>query len=236
MKRRIVITIDGLAGSGKTTIARELAKKLKFKYLSTGLIYRAVGYLAISKNINFADEASLADEIDRAEIKLLDVCGNNHIFLNKKDITDLVAAPEISEAASETSRHSLVRKKLLDMQRKAFPRENLLAEGRDMGTVVFPEADLKFFIQCAPEVLAERRLRQLYAEGIISAKTTEKQLKKQLAIEIKERNQRDTERSNSPVVPAADAIVIDNSSKPLTELLNFVYSQAFARFGDDASL
>ena len=226
MSERKIITIDGLAGSGKSSLAKELAKKTGFSFLSSGLIYRALGYIVTQEEIETSSEEAVLSCLDSFKIKLLnDEKANCLIELDGKEITSMLFAPEISEASSSVSHHLAVRQRLLEFQLAAFADSNLIAEGRDMGTVVFPNADLKVFLNCDAAVLAKRRLGQLQKKQANLSDTELKDLKSKLKIEITERNERDLKRPNSPTLPAKDALVIDNTAKTLTELLDIVYSE-----------
>ena len=221
--KRIVITVDGLAGSGKTALSKALAKKLDYKYLSSGLFYRALGYVALNQQIDYQDVNALVQLLKDSQISIkLTGDYNNRVFLNAEDITDKVYPPEVSEATSQCSAHQAVRKELLTLQRSTFAGNNLIAEGRDLGTIVFPDADCKIFLECSPEILAQRRLEQMTKDKQFSENELAK-LKAKLKIEVEERNKRDQNRDISPTIPAEDAIIIDNSAKTLTELLDFVY-------------
>ncbi len=224
---RIVITIDGLAGSGKTAVSRELAKKLNYRYLSSGLLYRAVGYLALKNQISFEHPEALLPILKNSDIRLEPTEDlNNKLILNGENVTIAALQPEVSEATSSLALHQVIRDYLLDMQINAFAGEPLIAEGRDMGTIVFPEAELKVFLTCSPEILVERRLAQILKNNPNVAETDPELLKKQLQIEIEERNHRDTTRNVAPTIPAVGALIIDNSQQTLTEVVDFVYDYA----------
>lgn len=223
MKRK-VITIDGLAACGKSTIAKDLANRLGFVFFSSGLLYRAVGYLALINKIDFSDEISLVKIIQQSKIELKhSSSGENLVLLDGIDISEKIRTPEVSEATSSCAQLKLVREALLDAQRNAFINNNIVTEGRDMGTVIFPEADLKFFIKTDEDILIDRRLRQLYGDYEKLSEEEVNVLKLKMKKEIKDRNLRDQLRDNSPTVPANDAIIVDNSGKTLTETLDFVY-------------
>ncbi len=224
---RIVITIDGLAGSGKTAVSRELAKRLDYRYLSSGLLYRAVGYLALKNQVSFDRPEDLLPILKNTEIKLEPTEDlNNKLILNGENVTMAALQPEVSEATSSLALHQLIRDYLLDMQKNAFVGENLIAEGRDMGTIIFPDAELKVFLTCSPEILVERRLNQILKNNPDAAESDPELLKKQLKIEIEERNHRDTTRDVAPTIPAVGALIIDNSQQTLTEVVNYVYNYA----------
>lgn len=225
-KTRKVITIDGLAASGKTTIAKMLAERLGFIFFSSGLIYRAVGYLCLQNSLNPDSESEVVDALKKSAIELrLSEAGDNLLFLNNLEITAKIFQPEISEATSRASKHPQVRNLLFELQRGAFPGKDIVAEGRDMGTVIFPDADVKFYITCSTDAVIERRLAQLSKGRKISEEELNS-LKSKMKIEITERDLRDKNRLTAPAVPASDAQIVDNSSPHLTETLDRVYSSA----------
>lgn len=212
MVSRSVITVDGLAGSGKSTLAKLLSEKLHFSHLNSGLLYRAVGYLALQEGINPNSEEALQAVLPRHSISLHSGAqGRTVVLLDGTDISARIQTPEVSEATSRASQYAVVRQALLEMQRQAFPGCPLVAEGRDMGTVVFPSAPLKFFIVADEKVRVARRLTQLIENSSDRSEQARRALEKQIAIEIAERDRRDTERSLAPTLAAADAVRVDNS-------------------------
>lgn len=226
---RPVVTIDGLAGSGKTTLARRFAERCGFVHLNSGLLYRAVGFLSLLERVDPNDETALVAMVRRHRIEL--VLESDRVPALRIDGIrrgDELQTPAVSEATSLSSQYAGVRAQLLAAQREAFPEYPLVAEGRDMGTVVFPDADLKFFVVAAEPVRVERRLTQLRSLGSGLA-ADEAALRESIRIEIFERDQRDAHRSVSPTVAAVDAITIDNSSQTLTEVVESMYSHALTR-------
>jgi len=221
MKRK-VITVDGLAASGKSALAHTLAEKIGYVNFSSGLIYRALGFLALKEGKNCDKEEQLLELLRAHSLRFIrSDKGDCQLELDGKALGKELFAPAVSEATSKGSRHRRVREALLDLQRSAFAGQNLVAEGRDMGTVVFPDADLKFFIKASEEVRVERRIRQ-----ITRAKTAEidlNLLKRDIQIEIHERDMRDLNRPDSPAIPAKDALVIDNSQQTLTAVIEYMY-------------
>jgi CMP/dCMP kinase len=220
MSSRNVVTVDGLSGSGKTTLSRLLAEKLGFVHLNSGLLYRAIGFLGL----RYLSQPFRNEEAERLlgkhGVRLALAAGNEPaVFINELLCREDLGTPEISQAASQLSAFPAVRKALLDAQRVAFPGSSLVAEGRDMGTVVFPEAPLKFFITAEEGVRAERRRAQLEKGGITIQPGD-------LEREIRERDHRDATRSISPTIPAPDAIILDNSRETLTSLVDRMYNFA----------
>lgn len=215
---RFVIAIDGLASSGKTTLSKLLAERLGFVHLNTGLLYRSVAHLALAAGTDVDDPAALVRMLAQHRVELR--CDNQdhssaRLFVDGVDVTSAVQAPQVSEATSKAARHAEVRNALRALQRDAFPGADLVAEGRDMGTVVFPDAQVKFFIEADAAVRVERRISQL--EGHTGASRDE--LKAQMLKEIIERDARDTGREVAPTKPASDSIIIDNSRGTLEQTL-----------------
>lgn len=210
---RIVVTLDGLAGSGKSSLAAGLAQKLRFINFNSGLLYRCIGYLALNENVSPNDEGALVQMIARHSIRLVDAGDHNiAVALDGKIMTEGLRTPEVSEATSRSSRFHGVRALLLELQRQACPGRNLVAEGRDMGTIVFPKAQVKYFVEASVDVRVARRLKQL---GLQDSAASHADLEKQIAQEIIDRDKRDAERLVAPTVAAEGSINIDNSSAPL---------------------
>jgi len=200
MTKRIVIAIDGPAGAGKSTIARGLADKLGFVYIDTGAMYRAVGLWAMRAGIDLGDMLKLEQLALASEIRLEP--GGTRIFLNGEEVTEAIRAPEVSQAASKVSAIPGVRRAMVLQQRKMGEVSSIVMEGRDIGTVVFPEAQVKIFLDATPRVRAERRFRE--AGGYIE----------HVEKEMVERDTRDRTRAEAPLMQAPDAIYLDTS--PMT--------------------
>lgn len=227
---RSVITVDGLAGSGKTTISKLLAERLGYAHLSTGLLYRAVGWLAINAKVSVDDGVALKTLILSHKIELIMGAKNSALVLvDGRDVSSEIHAPLVSQAASQTSRHREVREALRDAQRNAFPGVNLVVEGRDMGTVIFPDAPLKFFVFVSPEIRVQRRIAQLHGPEALKDPALMSRIKRDIEIEVLERDKRDSEREVAPAKPADDAILIDNSAETLTLVIQNMYDAAASR-------
>lgn len=223
LQTRKVITIDGLAATGKSSIAQSLAKKIQYTHFSSGLLYRLLGYAVLSGYADTEKEAEVLKYLNKHRLEIaLDASGGNVALLDGKDITASLFATKVSEASSKVSVHPTVRQYLLEKQRSIFEGQNIIAEGRDMGTIVFPNADLKFFIEVDPKVRIERRIAQQGKPKDLSGEEL-KLLKHKMEIEVVERDRRDRDRPVSPTVPAPGAIIINNSVESLTEVVERMY-------------
>lgn len=203
LDKKFVIAIDGGAATGKSVLAKGIAKKLNILYIDTGAMYRATAYYFISKNIEMTDE-NIKANLDLIEIKLKYVNGETIVFLNNEDITDKIRTEEISMGASNVSKNKYVREKLVELQRQMAGDENVVLEGRDVTTVVFPDATLKIFLTASIDIRALRRKRDLEKKG------------KEVNIEeVKEalikRDLQDSTRKESPLKKAEDAVEIDTT-------------------------
>lgn len=196
----LLITIDGPAGAGKTTVSKMLAQKLRYRYLDTGALYRAVAWAVRAADIAADDDQGLGHVCGSMQLTVAD----DRLVLNGVDITDQIRSPEITMLASAVSAHPLVRQALLDIQREMGHDRGLVAEGRDMGTVVFPEADLKFFLDAT---VRQRALRRYAQYGSRSEQTLE-----QIEWDIRRRDENDSSRDIAPLKPASDAVIIDSTA------------------------
>lgn len=208
------VAIDGPAGAGKSTIAKRLAKELGFRYVDTGAIYRTMGYFFDLVGIGPKDIDGISRLIDECviEIEYDDEDGSQHMFLNEIDVTDDIRTPEISKIASAISAHKLVRDTLLDMQREMAEKHNVIMDGRDIGTVVLPKADVKFYLTASAEVRAKRRYDELQAKG--SKDSYEKVLK-----EVNDRDYADSHREVAPLKCTKVHILVDTSDMTIDQVV-----------------
>jgi cytidylate kinase len=217
----ITVTIDGPAGSGKSTTARLVAQKLGFLYIDTGAMYRAATLRVLSLGINPDDEKTVVDIIRDTDIKLTSSKGNIKIFLNKKDVTKDIRSPKVTRFVSKVSSYRGVREYLVALQREMAENNNVVCEGRDIGSVVFPNADIKVYIDCSLEERAKRRLLDLERAHV---KVSLDEVKK----EIENRDTLDSERDISPLKVPDGAEIIDTSQLTIEEqvkrVLDLVYS------------
>jgi cytidylate kinase len=209
----MIIAIDGPSGAGKSTLGKMLAKHLNLLYLDTGAMYRGVGLAVLQAGVSFEDRARVAEIAESAKIELVGEPENLQIFLNGKNVSAEIRTNEIGQAASIVSGVSEVRRILVDHQRTLGKNSarGCVLDGRDIGTVVFPNADVKFFLTAKPEARARRRFEEDLEKGrAVSYEQT--------FAEIKERDERDVSREDSPLSIAEDAVVIDTSDMDLTEV------------------
>lgn len=210
-----IITIDGPSGSGKGTIAQLLATQLGWRFLDSGALYRVLGFAARAEQLDFNDHTSLGDLAKRLQIDFIE----DKIIYKKQDISNLIRSESAGNDASLVAAIPAVRSALLEWQRQSAGPEGLVADGRDMGTVVFPQAPLKIFLTASAEERARRRYKQLIDKGM-SANLAH------LVDEIAARDQRDMSRTTAPLVPATDAVVIDSSHLSIDEVLDSILTRA----------
>jgi cytidylate kinase len=212
-RERPVIAIDGPAGAGKSTLAAHLARKFGFLNLETGAMYRALALKAIENDLPFDDEAVLMDLAQYTRVALEPQADGNRVFLDGVDVSRRVRDVDVTEAASKVSVHPALRAWMVTQQRKLGERGGVVMEGRDIGTAVFPDAEVKIFLDAAPEVRGNRRFRQRGPEHQ-SKVTAEGVLR-----ELRERDARDRNRAQSPLRPAEDAVILDSTAMTLDEVL-----------------
>ncbi|HEV2522268.1 MAG TPA: (d)CMP kinase [Candidatus Acidoferrales bacterium] len=210
MDRKLIIAIDGPVGSGKSTVARRVAEMLGYTHLDSGAMYRAVGLKALREGVPLDLPERLSALADAARIDLVPQDGLLHVLLDGEDVTEQIRTPEVSRAASVVAVIPGVRHPMVAEQRRAGAQGGIVMEGRDIGSVVFPHADLKIFLDASPEVRAARRQREHEEKG--EAMEFEKVLE-----EVHERDRRDRERKMSPLVRAEDAVLVDNTAMDAEE-------------------
>lgn len=210
-QRKLIIAIDGPAGVGKSTVAARLARKLGYVNLESGAMYRALALKAIEWDASFDDEDALLKMAQDSTITLERAIGGNRVLLNGKDISSRIRERDVSEGASRVSVHPKVREWMVARQREMGTGGGVVMEGRDIGTKVFPDADLKIFLDADPVVREQRRMDQQKVKGK-SAQA--------MAAELRERDQRDRTRAASPLAAAEDAIVVDSTQMSEDEVLS----------------
>jgi CMP/dCMP kinase len=210
VKDKLIIAIDGPVGSGKSTVARRVAELLGYTHLDSGAMYRAVAWKALCEGIPLDSPERLAALASRARIDLISREGKQHVILDGEDITELIRTTEVSHAASVVAAIPGVRHPLVSEQRRAGKQGSVVMEGRDIGSVVFPHADLKIYLDASPEVRAERRWQELREKGEASDPLI-------VLANVRARDRRDRERETSPLVRAADAVTVDNTAMDAEE-------------------
>ena len=210
MNNKLIIAIDGPVGSGKSTVARRVAEMLGYTHLDSGAMYRAVGLKALRHGVPLDSPERMSELAGTARIDLVPRDGRLLVLLDGEDVTDAIRAPEVSHAASVAAVIPGVRHPMVAEQRRAGEQGGVVMEGRDIGSVVFPHADLKVFLDASPEVRAIRRQRELEERG------EPRDFEKVLA-EVHQRDRRDREREMSPLVRATDAVVVDNTAMDAEE-------------------
>ena len=210
MNKTFSIAIDGPAGAGKSSVAKALAKALDAMYLDTGAMYRAFGLALLRMGVDVTDPAAVAAHARNTDITVDYVDGGQRIYIGGEDVTGAIRSPEVSAAASLTSAVPEVREEMVALQRRIAEGHNVIMDGRDIGTVVLPNATLKVYLTASAEERARRRCRELEEKGA-------PQPYEQVLREIEERDWRDTHREASPLKAAADAVIVDTSDMSLDE-------------------
>jgi len=211
--RKLIIAIDGPAGAGKSTIASRLARKLGYANLESGAMYRALALRAILTDTSFDDEDTLVNLARNSRIQLEPAATANRVLLNGQDVTQRIRETDVTEGASRVSVHPEVRAWMVARQQEMGANGGVVMEGRDIGTKVFPNADVKIFLDADPVVREQRRMQQQNLRGAAAEAS---------AAEIRQRDQRDRTRATSPLVPATDALILDSSSMSEDQVLERV--------------
>jgi CMP/dCMP kinase len=221
---RFVVAIDGPAGSGKSTVALLLSKRLGFALLDTGALYRGVALIAKEQGIDWDNERALAALTEALEFGFRSggAEGAPRLMINDRDISQEIRRPDISLGASRVSKHPEVRARLLGLQRRLGERGGSVVEGRDIGTVVFPDAELKIFLVANPEVCGQRRYNELKQKGTEADLAT-------VTREIQQRDVQDRQRAAAPLKPASDAIVVDTSDMSIDQVVDHIVELACGR-------
>lgn len=209
------VAIDGPAGAGKSTIAKAIANSIQFIYVDTGALYRAIGLYVSSKGLDTTNTADVSSVLKQIDVQLKYVNNEQRVFLNGDDVSEKIRLPEMSMYASNVSAIPCVREFLFDLQRNIGMSHNIIMDGRDIGTVVLPDADVKIFLTASPEVRANRRLAEFEARG-------QKMDYDILLKEIKQRDLNDSTRAIAPLKQADDAIKVDTSSITLDESIECI--------------
>jgi CMP/dCMP kinase len=221
---KLLITIDGPAGAGKTTVSRALADRIGYRYIDTGALYRAVAFEVKVYGIDPDDENALEQLCRHLELSFVETEQGVRLVCSGKDITDHIRSPEIAMLASAVSARAAVRHCLLEVQRNLAKDKGVVFEGRDMGTVVFPHADVKFFLDAGPKTRALRRYRELEATAVQTLTEVEQDMTR--------RDANDQNRSLAPLKPAADAFRIDSTQLTVDQVVTQMVAQIRANFGD----
>ncbi|MBQ8634044.1 MAG: (d)CMP kinase [Lachnospiraceae bacterium] len=223
--KKINIAIDGPAGAGKSTIAKSLAKSRNMVYVDTGAMYRAIGLYCSRKGIAGDDEKTIVGELDNINVSLAYENGEQVVYLNGENVNGLIRTPEAGAMASAVSVYPAVRSKMVELQQALAKTTSVVMDGRDIGTVVLPNAEVKIYLTASSEVRAKRRFDELVAKGMECNLT-------QLQKEIEERDYRDMNRETSPLKQAEDAVLLDTSDMNIEEVVASMQKIIAEKIGD----
>lgn len=203
--RKLIVAIDGPAGAGKSTVAKRVAKEMGYTYMDTGAMYRAFAWRVVKEGLELKNEGELRKALRDTRIELAERDGRAQVLLNGSDVSEWIRTPELSQMASRVSTSKIVRERMVELQREMGSKGGIVAEGRDIGTVVFPNAEVKIYLDASSQERARRRFEELRTRGsrVNMAETRE---------EMEERDRRDRERDVAPLRPADDAVVIDSTA------------------------
>jgi len=211
-KKGLTIAIDGPSGAGKSTVAKGLAKRLGYTYIDTGAMYRSVALRVKEKSISPEDESEISQLVSSLRLTLIAEGEQIRVFCDGQDVTEAIRTPEISRLASHISKQKAVRKALVRMQRETGKEGGVILEGRDIGTVVFPDAEVKFYLDAESDERARRRYEEMVGKGMkVELKETEE--------ELAQRDHQDTHRIHSPLKKAKDAVCIDTTHRSVEEIV-----------------
>ncbi len=213
--KKPIVAIDGPAGAGKSTIAQRVAERLGYVYIDTGAMYRAVAWKVIQDKLPMSDQAKIAALAAKMDIHFRVVAGRQHVFANGDDVTEAVRTSEATRLSSPVSTIQGVRKRMVELQRKMGEQGGVVMEGRDIGTVVFPSAEVKIYLTASAAERARRRLEQLKAKGIEADP-------EQIASELRERDLRDRSRAHAPLQQAPDAILLETDGMSIEQVVDAV--------------
>lgn len=216
MNKYYAIAIDGPSGAGKSSLARKLAERFSFIYVDTGAIYRTLALAAIRTGADRKNENEVMALLPALDISMAyNSAGEQRMYLNGEDVSDLIRTPEVSAGASDVSSHAKVREYLLEMQRKIARGNNVIMDGRDIGTVVLPQAELKIFLTASSEARAERRMKELAQKGMNIPF-------EEVLRDIERRDRQDSERAAAPLKKAEDAVLVDTSETDFAQSLELL--------------
>ncbi|WP_047152647.1 (d)CMP kinase [Aneurinibacillus tyrosinisolvens] len=221
------IAIDGPAGAGKSTVAQRVAKELGILYIDTGAMYRALTYTALVHKCSVENERQLYSLLEGMNLKLDLVNGYQHIYINDEDVTDVIRSTEVSSHVSAVAMHPSVRRTMVELQRQMARNQNVVMDGRDIGTHVLPEAELKIFLTASIEERAHRRYSELVQRGVRTDL-------KQLMHEIAERDRKDSEREAAPLRKAEDAVLLDTTGLDIDQVVRRIVEMYKEKAGERA--
>jgi len=213
--KTLKIAIDGPSGAGKSSLAKGIAAKIGLIYVDTGALYRTVGLHVKRKGVDASDKQGIIACLEGLDVDMKNINGEQHVYLLGEDVSGLIRTPEIAHYASSVSAIPEVRSFLFSLQRNIAEKNSVIMDGRDIGTVILPDADLKVFLTASPEARAKRRYLELTEKGIATSI-------EELIAQQKERDARDSSRDVAPLMPAEDAVLLDNSEISLEETINEV--------------
>ena len=209
----IIIAIDGPAGAGKSTISKLVADRLGINYIDTGAMYRALTLKCLEKGIDVLDQESVIDQLSKSDISF----ENNVIYLDNRDVSDLIRSQKINQNVSDVAKIKEVRSKMVDVQRKLGTNKDVILDGRDVGTYIFPDTKYKFFLNASPEERGRRRYQEMVLKG-------ENVVLEDIIEDVKRRDEIDSNREFAPLLKASDAIEVDSTNMSIDQVVDFIVS------------